>query len=232
MSAAAAPPEFERRNEVRGAPPNFDRIARLYRWMERLSFGPFLWRCRCAFLREMCGCRRALIFGDGDGRFTARLLRTNPAVRVDAIDASLAMLGILVRRAGRNAGRVRTTCMDAREWQSGEIAPDLIVTHFFLDCLASSEVQSLAMRVRGSAPPGALWAVSEFAVPESRFGRWMARPVVAALYRAFGILTGLRQRRLPDHRAALRAAGFDLLQEKRWLAGLLVSELWTVSSEQ
>lgn len=214
------------RSAWRGETPNFDRLAPLYRWMEWLSFGPFLWWCRCAFLGEMKGCRRALVFGDGDGRFTARLLRENAGVKVEAIDASPAMLDALLRRAGCHAVRVRTASMDAREWQPAT-ACDLIVTHFFLDCLSSGEVQSLVARVRTAAEPGALWIVSEFATPESPFGRWIARPIVSGLYRAFGILTGLRQRRLPDHRAGLRAAGFTLLREKRWLAGLLVSEVWT-----
>jgi Methyltransferase domain len=211
------------------APPNFDSLARLYRWMEWLSFGPLLWWCRNAFLSEMRDRHRALIFGDGDGRFTARLLRENPRVHIEAIDASPAMLAALLRRAGNHASRVRATCLDARTWQPTHLSHDLIVTHFFLDCLSSSEVQSLATRIRDSADPHALWVVSEFAIPASCFGRWVARPIVSALYWAFGVLTGLRQRRLPNHREALRAGGFSLHREKRWLAGLLVSELWTAA---
>jgi ubiquinone/menaquinone biosynthesis C-methylase UbiE len=227
MSTTLVPDGLERCAGSCDAPPNFDRMARIYRWMEWLSFGPILWWCRCAFLGEMRGCRRALIFGDGDGRFTARLLRENPDVDIEAIDASPAMLEALVRRAGLHAPRVRTACQDARNWQPGTASHDLIVTHFFLDCLTSGEVQSLAVRVRASAAPDARWVISEFAVPaSSRFGRWVARPVVSLLYWAFGVLTGLRQRRLPDHREALRAAGFRLLREKRWLCGLLVSQLW------
>jgi SAM-dependent methyltransferase len=88
---------------VPGAAPNFDRLAGVYRWMEALSFGGWLWRCRCAFLGEMCSARRALVVGDGDGRFTARLLEKNRAVLVDAVDISPAMLEALVRRAGKDS---------------------------------------------------------------------------------------------------------------------------------
>jgi trans-aconitate methyltransferase len=121
-------------------PPDFNRLARFYRWMELVSFGPWLWWCRCAFLGELGACRYALILGDGDGRFTARLLQANPAVRIDAIDASPAMLKALVRRAGQNRSRVRAQMADARYWlpksqpdQSLEDPSyDLVVTHFFL----------------------------------------------------------------------------------------------------
>jgi hypothetical protein len=64
------------------------------------------------------------------------------------------------------------------------------------------------------------------------YGRLVARPLIAALYRVFGLLTGLAVRTLPDHPSALRAAGFTLLERRSRLAGLLVSELWSISPTQ
>jgi SAM-dependent methyltransferase len=206
--------------------PNFNGLATFYRWMEYATFGPWLMRCRCAFLPALPLRRRALVLGDGDGRFTARLLAANATVQVDAVDASVTMLRSLFRRTRTHAGRVSIHCADACCWQTGSLSYDLIVTHFFLDCLTPADVRSLAQRLRGSVAPGAHWLVSEFAVPQNRFGRWVARPIVAALYRAFGLLTGLKVRTLPDYPAALREAGFMLEQRRTWLGGLLVSELW------
>jgi SAM-dependent methyltransferase len=211
--------------------PDFNRLANLYRWMEYFSFGPFLCLARSAFLPRLGACRRALVLGDGDGRFTAGLLRLNRCIEVDAVDASDAMLQALLRRAGMHAARVHAHLADARAWVP--TAPcDLIVTHFFLDCLTTDEVAALALRLRPAAAPNALWVVSEFAVPEGWFGRLLAGPLVAALYLAFGLLTGLSVRRLPDHSTALRQAGF-VLEERHWrLGGLLQSELWrAVSSD-
>jgi len=209
-------------------PPNFNRLARLYRWMELASFGPWLWWCRCAWLDELSSCRRALVVGDGDGRFTRRLLTANPQVAADAVDASPAMLSALLRRAGKHAHRVHIHTADARTWQPSAGAPpyDLVVTHFFLDCLTTAEAAAFASMVHTAAAGPALWVVSEFAIPRSLFGRLVARPIVASLYRAFGWLTGLAVRTLPDYAAGLRAAGFQLEKQRPWLGGLLVSELW------
>jgi SAM-dependent methyltransferase len=211
-------------------PPNFNRLARLYRWMEWTSFGPWLWWCRVAFLPQLAACRNALVLGDGDGRFTARLLRANPAIHIDTVDASPAMLRSLVRRAGADAVRVRTFCADARQWQPANPTPetsyDLIVTHFFLDCLTTEEIESLAATLRKAVSPPALWLVSEFAIPEGWFGTLVARPLVWWLYCAFGRLTGLTLRALPDHRSALQQSGFAIQQRRTWLGGILVSELW------
>lgn len=216
------------------SPPNFNRLAALYRWMEMVSFGPWLWRCRCAFLSEMSASRHALVLGDGDGRFTARLLAENSIVQIDAVDASPAMLRVLVHRARPHAGRVRTHTADARQLPPAILSRDppcdLIVTHFFLDCLITGEVQSLASGLRQNVTADALWVVSEFYLPPTRFGRLIARPLVACLYLAFGWLTGLPIRTLPDHRSALNAAGFTLKERRNWLGGLLVSELWSAKA--
>ena len=122
-------------------PPNFNRLARVYQGLEVVSFGPFLRLCRCAFLPALNSSRRALVLGDGDGRFTARLLRACPNLTIDAVDASSAMLQSLLRRAGPHAPRLRTFLADIRRFQPPNPPYDLIVTHFFLDCLTTAEVQ-------------------------------------------------------------------------------------------
>lgn len=212
-----------------GPPPDFDPLARVYRWLEFATCGPLLSRCRFAYLSCLHRCRRALILGDGDGRFTARLLGANPDIRVDAVDSSAAMLRALVRRAGPHAVRVRACHADARCWPPAAPPYDLIATHFFLDCLTTEEVRSLASALRPAVAPSALWLVSEFAVPAGPFGRFVARPLVSFLYWIFARLTGLRVRQLPDHCAALQSAGFMLLRRQTSLRGLLISELWRLS---
>ncbi len=207
-------------------PPDFDRLALIYRWMEWLTFGPFLWRCRCAFLDRLGHYGRALVLGDGDGRFTARLLAHNPAVLVDAVDASPAMLSELARRSGPHRGRVQIQIADIRAWEPSPTTYDLVVTHFFLDCLAPDDIESLARRLRSHLRPDAAWVVSEFNLPANRFGRFISGSLIALLYRAFGLLTGLTVRTLPDHRKVLAQSGFILKHQQKWLRGLLVSEWW------
>jgi len=201
--------------------------------MELFSFGPWLWLTRLTFLPQALNARHALVLGDGDGRFTARLLRANPQVQIDAVDASPAMLAALGRRAGPHAARLTTHLADIRSWQPCRASSkpfDLVVTHFFLDCLDTAEVQSLAARLRAIVTPGALWIISEFAIPPGWFGRSIGYPVVTGLYFAFAWLTGLAVRRLPDHASALRAVGFTLLKRRARLHGLLVAELWSTEN--
>ena len=214
-------------------PPNFNMLAGPYRWLEYLTFGPWLARTRSAFLPRLAHCRNALVLGDGDGRFTLRLLQVNPIVHVHAVDASPAMLDALVSRAGHHATRVSMQLGDARTWEPGpeDQLYDAIVTHFFLDCLTTGEIQSMAESLRPALARSAVWVVSEFAIPHSRFGRFVARPLVWGLYRIFAALTGLTVRTLPDHICAREAAGFVLRERQTRLAGLLVSELWSAAPD-
>lgn len=219
---------------ARGDPPaRFDRVARVYRAMEYLSFGPLLERCRFAHLPELRSVRRALVIGDGDGRFTARLLASNASVQIDAVDASPAMLRLLERRAaGQGArSRVRTFCVDARRFTPRLHDYDLVATHFFLDCFSARETADLIRRIRSHLAPEARWLVSEFQVPRAnRLRARFARVLIAALYAGFRLLTGLRTREIPPWRDLLRQAGSSLGGARTWLGGVLVSELWEFHS--
>ncbi|MGA1983852.1 MAG: class I SAM-dependent methyltransferase [Acidobacteriaceae bacterium] len=212
------------------AAPDFDLIARPYRWLEYLSFGPALARCRNHFLPQLADRRAALVLGDGDGRFLARLLAANPRLHADAVDLSPAMLGLLTRRAPatHTAARLRTHHADALTFTP--VGPyDLIVTHFFLDCLAQSELDTLCTRIAPCLAPNALWLVSDFRIPPGPFSL-PARALVRSLYFAFRALTGLRTTRLPDHAAALRPAGFTRIAQHLSLAGVLTTELWAYTA--
>jgi SAM-dependent methyltransferase len=210
--------------DANASAPNFDRIAPLYRWMEYSTFGRSLERCRNHFLPELQGCYCALVLGDGDGRFLARLLAANPDLRADAVDTSRAMLRLLERRARAARARLRTHLTSALNF-SPRLSYDLVVTHFFLDCLTQPELDRLCARIVPHLEPGALWVVSEFRIPAGAM-HWPSRILVRLLYLAFRLLTGLRTRELPDHAAALTAVGFTRISQHLSLGGLLTSELW------
>lgn len=212
--------------------PSFDRVARIYRPMEYLSFGPLLERCRFAHLPSLAAAGRALVLGDGDGRFLARLLAANHQVQVHAVDASPAMLRLLRARASALAPeRLTTTCTDIRAFNPPASGYDLVVTHFFLDCLSPAEAERLIARLRPHLAPRALWLVSEFHVPtDSRLRAGLARGLISALYAAFRLLTGLQNRRIPPWQSQLAQAGFTRQASRSWLGGLLISELWQATA--
>jgi SAM-dependent methyltransferase len=208
--------------------PNFNRIARPYRWLEYLTLGTALENCRTHYLPQLLDRRRALVLGDGDGRFLAQLLASNPDLHADAIDTSATMLQVLRQRCGaatpNAATRLRTHNANALTIPF-EDSYDLVVTHFFLDCLTQPDLDALITRINPTLTPGALWLISDFRIPNGLM-RLPARVFVRSLYLAFRLLTGLRTTHLPDYATPLTQAGLNRVAHQHRLAGLLTTELW------
>lgn len=215
--------------------PGFGWLARPYRWMEYLSFGRALERCRSHYLQDATDCRSALLLGDGDGRYAARLLQAAGQARVFAVDSSQAMLTALRARCAKHssATRTQTCCADLATGLPDEARVqryDLVATHFFLDCLSEEEIEQLARQIVPVLATGGRWIVSEFHVPDSPL-RLPARALICSLYVAFRVLTGLGTQRLPKYREVLARVGFVQQRRTLLLGGLLVAEVWAAPTQ-
>jgi len=209
--------------------PDFDRVARIYRWAEYASLGPLLQRARTHFLPELRDCKLAMVLGDGDGRFLARVMAQNAEMQAEAVDTSEVMLELLRRncvRAAPDAAERLTLLLASALATMPSPETDLIVTHFFLDCLTKHEVDALIEEYAAAMKPGTLWLVSDFALPHAAWLRPFAAAYIRALYFAFRVLTGLRVTRLPDAQGPLERAGFTRVARKEFLGGLIYTELW------
>jgi SAM-dependent methyltransferase len=193
---------------------NCDPVAPWYRWLEYAAFGGALRRRREAFLFELGNPQKVLVLGDGDGRFLQLFVALYPQARVDAVDVSARMIELARSRV--TSDRVTFHLADAREFPF-DGTYDLITAHFFFDCFEEVELSDLIARLRAK----------QFVISEFRRTRWSG-PLLAGLYLFFRIATGLKTRRITDHRPMLERQGFRLDREEKALGGLLVSELWTV----
>jgi hypothetical protein len=214
------------------AAPSFDLIAHPYRWLEYLTLGRALERCRLHYLPSLLQQKQALVLGDGDGRFLSSLLAQNPTLEADTVDTSATMLQLLRQHceaaSSTAATRLHTHQTSALTFDlhSATTKPyDLVVTHFFLDCLTQPELEALIARTLPSLTPGALWLISDFRIPPGPM-RLPAKIFIRTLYLAFRLLTGLRTTRLPDYATPLTKAGLTQIAEHHNLAGLLTTELW------
>jgi ubiquinone/menaquinone biosynthesis C-methylase UbiE len=208
---------------------NCDRIARFYRHLEYASFGNQLQVRRCHLLDKIARPRKVLMIGEGDGRALVVLSRLHPKSEIDYVDKSAEMLRLAARRVGHHEC-IRFYGRDVLEQPLPGESYDTVMTHFFLDCLSQQELLAFTEKVSQRLAPDAQWIISEFREPAAGWQRLRARLWIQSLYLAFGIITGLRTRRLPDHAMALRALGFQLELESIASAGLLTSQLWTRSS--
>ena len=210
-------------------PPSFDAIAPFYLPIERLAYGPVLHRCRTAHLDRIQDCRRALILGDGDGRFLAELLSSYHQIQVDSIDLSPGMLALARARIAGMAGaseRIQLLQGDARTCPWPASRYDLIVTNFFLDCFTATDLANVIARVAAVTGPGTLWIDGDFRLPPGRWLRPVAQTLLVTMYLFFQITTGLRTRKLIEPAHYLAAHGFKRVSERCGLWGFLSSRLW------
>jgi len=214
-----------------GPVAGFDWLAPHYRWMERILAGGKLQQCRTVFLGSIPAPRKALLIGEGHGRFLTELLRVYPQTRCVCVDASGEMLRVSRERLeamGQEASGVEFVQADLRTWrpreEEGEY--DLIAGNFIFDCFTEAQLEAIIGRVAEAAWPEARWLVADFRAPERGMGRWRARAILASMYLFFRWATGIEASRLPEADAILRGQGFVLRESRTWEWGLLRSDLW------
>ena len=213
---------------------SFDAIAPWYRALEWIAFGGQLQRCRVACLGEIAGPRRALIVGEGNGRFLCELVRVHPTVEVDCLDASERMLQLARKRLEQTssdyAARVRFVHKEIMEWKAPEDRYDLIVTHFILDCFREPELALIIKKLASAATADATWLLADFRVPSRGFARLRARVWLALMYGFFRVTARIEANELIDPAPCMQSQGFTLAMQHQFKSEMLKSESWRRNS--
>jgi hypothetical protein len=206
---------------------SFDRLAPHYRWMEFVLGGDVLQQARTCWLSEVSMTRRALLLGEGNGRFLGRALAALPDATFHCVDASDGML----RQADRvvpasDRKRVTFEVASLPGWRPYGESYDLVVTNFFLDCFPAEELEEvIAVAAEASAVKSA-WTLTDFAIPGSGWKRARAKMIHGAMYAFFRWATGIRAHRLIAPEPLLAALGFERVGAREFERGLVRSSLW------
>lgn len=193
-------------------------------------FGGALQRARVQWIKELPPRRRALILGEGDGRFVRELSHAHPGLAIDCLDESTRMLE-LARRRMRTLSRERPVQFirqNILQWQpTGPY--DLLVTHFVLDCFVATEVEAAVAKLARAAAPDAVWLLADFTMPAGRWAWLHARLWLRVMYTFFRVTAGLRTSQLVDATPYLRENGFTCRAREVSRFGMLKSEMWVRS---
>ncbi len=210
---------------------NFDGLAHFYTGLERVACGNAMQRGREALLERASGARHVLILGEGPGSTLEPLMQLEPPPhQVTVIEPSHQMRALCVRRLQktRQTGRVRFL-KDGWEEAPNLLrpAPEVLITHFFLDLLTDDQVDCLTAWAAARIAPDACWLNTEFRLPaKDGWRRWRARAMLKALYLGCRMVTGLKTQDLPDYGKRLQNTGWALLEHKILNHGFISCELW------
>ncbi|MCC7374340.1 MAG: class I SAM-dependent methyltransferase [Verrucomicrobiales bacterium] len=206
---------------------SFDRLARHYRWMEFVLAGGLLQRARTVWLPEVPTTRRALLLGEGNGRFLGPALAALPDATFHCVDASGGMLEQASRAVSdENRNRVTFEVASLPDWRPTSGSFDLVVTNFFLDCFPSTELPRVMAVIADAISTKAAWLLTDFAIPTGRWRKVRAQLIHQAMYTFFRWSTKIRARRLIAPEPLLSDLGFERQAVREFEWGLVRSSLW------
>jgi len=210
---------------------SFDVLAPHYRWMELVSAGEKLQRCRTAFLSHVPKANNILILGEGNGRFLLECRRRFPHAAITVVEASARMIELARKRLARQNvahDRIDFILADALTWIPPVRSFDLIVTHFFLDCFRADQLEVLIAKLARTAAPNANWLLADFQAAPAGWRRRRSRAILWLMYRFFIAATQLPARTLTAPDDLLDRNGFDLRAREIYDWELLHSDWWTL----
>jgi len=208
-------------------PRSFDKLARVYRLLERISFGNRLELARSGPLKHLAITPESiLLLGDGDGRFCQRILSRFENANIVSIDSSQKMIECARERlikANLDINNVRFVNRDIRSYEFPKAEYDLIALNFVLDCFTQQNLNPLLPKIEASLEPGGFLVYSDFAIPDKPAPkRLFAKIIVTFLYLGFRATTDIQSSRLPNVRWG---DNLELINRSEHLAGVIVSEL-------
>lgn len=210
---------------------SFDVLAPHYRWMEWVSAGDLLQRCRTAHLASVPAAENILILGEGNGRFLIECRRQFPRAAITVLDDSARMLELARQRLARHGLKsdgIEFIRADALEWTAPDRTFELIVTHFFLDCFRPDQLEVLVSMLARAATPDAHWLLADFQAAPSGWRRRRSRAILWLMYRFFIAATRLPARGLTPPDNLLERNGFKLHAREFYDWELLHSDCWTL----
>ncbi len=208
---------------------SFDLLAPHYRWMEVVLAGDKLQRCRVHWLDAVRHCRRALLVGEGNGRFLTACVKRLPDTSFTIVDASKSMLQQAEanwKKAGGSSNQVQFVHASFPGVKLPSNHFDLIVTNCFFDCFGREQLAEVIANIAPAASPSAIWLVTDFAVPARGWAKWRAKLVLWAAYRFFRLTTKIPAHGICPPDSFLIGAGFELSGRIETDAGLLYSAMW------
>jgi ubiquinone/menaquinone biosynthesis C-methylase UbiE len=212
----------------KAAAPDFNLVASIYQRLEKIVYGPDMQRARVCHLPQLSDCKSILCVGEGDGRFLAKLLETNPHSHVTCVEASSRMIVLAKERIQSEEfkGRVDFHNLIIEQFESNNHSFDAIITNYFLDTYAGNELSAMIQKLTGFATQDTLWLVNDFTVPASGIRRLRAKLLLKIMYLFFRLTSNLRTQRLENPSRVLTNAGWKLASEKNFNHRFIVSRLW------
>lgn len=202
---------------------NYDFVAPFYPLLERAAFGSGLSEARDASLPAVLSAQRALLIGEGNGRFLASCLNEKCEGSITVVESSGKMLSLLRARIRGIELRTRLELVhaDFRDWAAPGADFDVIVTHLFLDLFRPDSQRRILEKITALSTENTVWINVDFRPAiQSRIHRvidWLQ-------YRFDGLLSGIEADRQYDPAPIIRQLGWAVQEERAFCSSTIFSQ--------
>ncbi|NVK50834.1 MAG: class I SAM-dependent methyltransferase [Cyclobacteriaceae bacterium] len=101
---------------------------------------------------------------------------------------------------------------------------DWVILPFVLDTMSDQDIQVLFTQLKKQLNPGAQLILSDFFPPKNTFQKLVSYLMI----RVFRVITQHPRHDFPDYGKWLEENGFKLIDEKKWKAGWIQSQVWKI----
>lgn len=179
----------------------FHRVAYFYDRLARLVYGNALEQAQLALLPYVPRQAKVLVIGGGSGWVLEQLLRSQKQMDILYLDAAPAMLQLAQQRFGKykspHTSTVHFRLGTEQSLQTYEQF-DIVFTPFLLDIFPPQRLRQLMQKLDAALAPGGRWLFADFWPVQQML--WWQRLLVFGMYTFFGLLSGVKARKLPDYR--------------------------------
>jgi ubiquinone/menaquinone biosynthesis C-methylase UbiE len=198
----------------------FNRIAGFYDLMVKIVFGASMRKAQIHFLNKIPPDGNVLILGGGTGWIVGEILRTNPDVTIDYVEASDRMLMIAKRKLTQSFGKVRFIHGTERSIPP-ENEYDVVITNFYLDLFTDESLSRVIATVERNIKNRALWIATDFLATN-----FWHRCMLWIMYRFFVITCRIEASRLPHWQTILHKMGLREVGNRKFYGGFICSILY------
>ena len=204
---------------------NFDRIVPYYDWLAAVIFLGAIKKSQIRNLKKLPPNGSVLIIGGGTGWIIPYIFLGARIDKLYYLEASHKMLEISKKACPKELrGRVEFILGD--ETRIPELAFDVIITNFFLDCFGHTRLDSILILLHNCLKTGGYWYFTDFRIDKRWYQRMWQIPFISVMIRFFRLSVGLETQRLVDLLALIESLPFESLVKDYFAGRVIVSGVY------
>jgi ubiquinone/menaquinone biosynthesis C-methylase UbiE len=205
---------------------NYDNSAWFYDRLSRLVYGKTLVRSQAYLLKHIPANSNILIAGGGTGWILEEIGKVHPSgISITYVEISANMMGLSKKR---NIGGNKVTFINepVENIKAGTVY-DVVFTPFLFDNFTEQTLQQVFAHIHSRLKPNGIWLNTDFRPT----GKWWHTFLLKSMIVFFRLICGIEAKKLPDIERQFDQHQYQVIDQKSFFGGFILSTAYKKSSE-